>query len=407
MTMVSIIIPLAIIYGDAIIPDFFIQPRFDQANGFHCGMARITINRDKSGPPLYGYIDMTGKEIIPQKYPAAREYSEGFAAVYYEDEWGTPRVGYINKNGEFIYKSEFEVSGGIFSSHGNDDVPALHDFHCGRALIEQKNYGPVYIDTNGKIVIDKSANKPLDDMARSAFNGDFSENLAVFSFYVKNKSGSGSKYYSPPPIYGYIDLKGNFVIKPQFAEALNFSEGMAIVKTNGTWAYQIINNKGQVIKTLPADVSLESKKFSDGLLKFKKNGRYGFFDKTGNIAIQPKFEEVTEFHEGLARVKTFSIENNETLYGYINTKGDLIIKPNKSILPCHGEKGDFVNGYAIIKEKGLKMPYGFIDKTGNVVLKPAFINLENVYEGVAAACNELVIRDLYENFGYIKMPQAP
>jgi hypothetical protein len=397
--MVLILIPLAIIYGDEIIPNFFIQPRFDEARDFHCGMARVQIYRD--GPELYGYIDMTGKEVISRKYPAARDFSEGFAAVYFNDEWGTPRVGYLNKSGEFIYKSEFEIHSGL-SSPDLDHVPALHDFHCGRALIEQDNYGPVYIDTNGKVVIDKSSDKP-SGMASRAFNKDFSENLAVFSFYMKSKTGSG--VYKP--LYGYIDLKGNFVIKPQFEEAFDFSEGMAIVKTNDTGAYQIINNKGQVIKTLPADIFLESKKFSSGLLKFEKNGRYGFFDKTGNIAIQPKFEEVTDFYEGLARVKTFSIENNKTLYGYINTKGDLIIKPNESILPCHEEKGDFVNGYAIIKEEGLKMPYGFINKTGNVVLKPAFINLENVYEGVAAACNELVIRDLYENFGYIKMPQAP
>lgn len=33
-------------------------------------------------------------------------------------------------------------------------------------------------------------------------------------------------------LWGYIDRTGNYVIEPQFLEALNFSEGLAVARTD-------------------------------------------------------------------------------------------------------------------------------------------------------------------------------
>ena len=53
---------------------------------------------------------------------------------------------------------------------------------------------------------------------------DFSEGLAL----VKNA-------YEVK--WGYINREGQFVIKPQFDDARSFSKGLARVKMNGKWGY--------------------------------------------------------------------------------------------------------------------------------------------------------------------------
>lgn len=53
--------------------------------------------------------------------------------------------------------------------------------------------------------------------------GIFNEGLA----YVQNADGE----------IGYVDLRGNWVIAPQFEEAKPFSDGKAAVCLNGQWGY--------------------------------------------------------------------------------------------------------------------------------------------------------------------------
>jgi hypothetical protein len=43
--------------------------------------------------------------------------------------------------------------------------------------------------------------------------------------------------------------------------------------------------------------------FSEGLARVQVGEKWGFIDKTGNLVIQPQFDEASEFSEGLARVR--------------------------------------------------------------------------------------------------------
>ncbi|EAL1455719.1 WG repeat-containing protein, partial [Campylobacter coli] len=51
------------------------------------------------------------------------------------------------------------------------------------------------------------------------------------------------------------------------------------------------------------------------------NGKWGFIDKNGEFAIKPKFDDIWDFSEGLAKVKL----NGK--YGFIDKNGDFVIKP--------------------------------------------------------------------------------
>jgi hypothetical protein len=123
----------------------------------------------------------------------------------------------------------------------------------------------------------------------------------------------------------------------------------------------------------------EVRAFREGLAPVKRDGKIGFIDKTGRVAIEPQWEEdsgwhgfdffFTDFNEGLARVK------RDGKYGFIDKTGRVAIEPQWE------EALVFVEGLAQVKRDG---KYGFIDKTGRVVIEPQWTDpLFYFYEGLA------------------------
>src|SRR6218665_1301018 len=57
------------------------------------------------------------------------------------------------------------------------------------------------------------------------------------------------------------------------------------------------------------------------LAPVKIDGKYGYIDKNGKIAISPQFESAGDFHQGLARIR---LDNK---WGFINKNGEIAIEP--------------------------------------------------------------------------------
>lgn len=115
----------------------------------------------------------------------------------------------------------------------------------------------------------------------------------------------------PSPVYESIDF---------------FSPGMAIVKLQGK--YGLVKDDGTVI--LPAEYSLimdfkDRISEEDGLCKISKRGiddgkvivKQGYINKKGEIVIEPVYDFLGRFDNGIAKV----LFNDEE--GYINMKGEL------------------------------------------------------------------------------------
>ncbi len=47
----------------------------------------------------------------------------------------------------------------------------------------------------------------------------------------------------------------------------------------------------------------EVRSFSEGLAKIKIDGKFGYINTNGQIVIQPRFEESSDFQDGLAAIK--------------------------------------------------------------------------------------------------------
>jgi hypothetical protein len=175
--------------------------------------------------------------------------------------------------------------------------------------------------------------------------------------------------------WGYVRLEydangremppGRYIIKPRFAAAAPFSEGLAVVNIGGMgidgsyvkggeWAF--INPMGNVVIR---GFKGYAGSFREGLAAVQpaEDGLRGYIDTNGVMVIRPQFIIAREFSEGLAAVRT---PTNQ--YGYINKQGEMVISPIYHLAEAFTSDVARVNlgaagGYAET----------FIDRNGNVL----------------------------------------
>src|SRR5258708_10520530 len=121
---------------------------------------------------------------------------------------------------------------------------------------------------------------------------------------------------------------------------------------------------------------------SQALFPVAKDGRFGFINRAGRIAIPLQFDSVNDFHEGLALVTS----NGKMMF--IDTTGKIILTPQFDIVNNFAEGLAAVNiGQKRIPNLGLISDpgkWGYIDKTGKLVIRLRFTHAENFSEGLAA-----------------------
>lgn len=278
---------------------------FDGASSFSEGLARIFVG-DK-----VGFIDVKGNVLIQPKFDAALGFSDDLSVVTVGD-----KQGYINKKGEIVIKPVFYNA----SSFENGIARIMEN------ILSQG----CFIDKQGKVI--------LTD--RNFLVSKYSEGLI-------NCSENGD--------WGYINLKGNFIIPATYKFAHEFSEGKAAVSP---------------------------KKDAKG--KPNKKGLYGFIDKYNTMVIPPLFQgSDIQFSEGLCAVW-------DNGYGYIDSIGNLVI-PHEFDLGEH-----FTDGLAVFKPKDKNKQYGYIDKTGRTIIEPIFTSADNFENGLAS----VTIGKGYNQFKY-------
>ena len=98
-------------------------------------------------------------------------------------------------------------------------------------------------------------------------------------------------------------------IKPQFDTAFGFAEGPAAVTEGGKVGY--INRKGEMVIRPQFEVGNpcgeglwyeRPRDFSGGLAAVRVAGKWGYIDRTGRVVIEPRYDCAQRFSEGLAVV---------------------------------------------------------------------------------------------------------
>jgi hypothetical protein len=293
-----------------------------------------------------GYIDVTGKVVIPPQFDigwfSEEDFVEGLSPARMGENWG------------FI-----DIAGGWAIPAKYWRVEAFSEGLAAVTLPVHSNFAKEYIDKSGNAVVEFP--KGLAEA------GPFSEGLAAVRLNGSNSVGK----------LGYIDRSGTLVIPYQFADGGPFREGLAAVVFDGNCYVEARDgssrgtppsvpaatscggvpsfitqrcSEGFIDRTGKAAFRFDSvRDFSEGVAAVDKGGKWGFIETNGNFRIQPQFEMARSFSEGLAAARY------EGKWGYVDRTGQWVIRPSFS------NADDFSDGVALADS-------GYIDKAGKQII---------------------------------------
>lgn len=300
---------------------------------------------------LRGFIDKSGNFVIKPQFVTASSFHEGLAHVV------DPRGSFIDKSGNFVIKKTYYVAGDFTEGLASAAVPKPGSSWADvNRPGDQLLYG--YIDKTGNFVIPPKYKAALD----------FSEGLAAV---MPQNSKS----------WGFIDKHGTMVIPARFSIGLDdmdrdlpsFRHGVALVTAESGKA--IIDKTGTALDKAKADKIKSSLEYDEeGFKPISENKHRGYINKRGDV-IGADFDLVTPFHEGLALVR---IPGSK--WGFIDRSGKFIVEPSDRF-----EYEHFSEGMCLLKESSNQYgSFGYIDRTGKLVISLRFPNAEYFHEGLAA-----------------------
>ena len=221
----------------------------------------------------FGYIDLEGREVIPEIYDDIMGFSEGLVAVNVGATAHEPKTGglwgFCNYDGHVVIKMQYE---------------AVRSFHEGIAGVKQRGrWG--FINPQGEWIV-----PPTFEQV-----GDFSDGLAAICLDKK---------------WGYVNSLGSTIIPPQYDFVYPFdSQGVARVfvgylypakdKVKMDGYMGLINRQGKEILS-PCYKNIGE--FSEGLAVFSQQDSVGYINAKGQVVIPAVFVKASAFSEGVARV---------------------------------------------------------------------------------------------------------
>jgi hypothetical protein len=151
---------------------------------------------------------------------------------------------------------------------------------------------------------------------------------------------------------------------------------LAPYKSNDKFGY--VNTSTQVLSIEPQ--YYDASEFSNGLaaVALKPCGDscyYSYIDKSGRVMIENTFTSVGDFDKGKAIVATSYCDGDPCEYGIINRRGEFIVNPiyldiqpaTEGLFAAHNAKG-----------------YGFIDETGQTIIPFTYQDATPFSDGAAA-----------------------
>lgn len=218
--------------GEVVIP-----LQFEEAKPFSDGLAVV---KKKDG--TYAYIDKTGKIVIDaSKYSSALPFYEGLAMVRSRD---THKAGFIDKTGKEVIPCQYRWAGyfrnGATYASDAEGKNWLID-QTGKKLkwIADAEY-LVYADDrmtkpnqqkNGMAMTEEIVNLPDGDHEHVRRYFDETDEISYETYRLKKGLSEGLAPYwdATAKKYGYVNESGTWVIAPAFDAAERFQDGYAVV----------------------------------------------------------------------------------------------------------------------------------------------------------------------------------
>ncbi|MHC5595629.1 MAG: WG repeat-containing protein [Nostoc sp.] len=228
----------------------------DHSSSFSGGLAGVKLKGK------WGFINQSGKLVIPYKFDKVQKFSGGVATVRVGGLWGV-----INPEGKWIIQPVNKFPIQFFQGITSLNL-SLRDKSGWQIIGDPIIY---YRDKSGQLVGD-FYNPPL--LAK-----EFQEELAIIEIPLRAWQEKRDVYptvatseYSAVSKCGFQDKQGKVVIKPQFDGCQSFSQGLAAVRVDKKWGY--IDKTGKFVVSPQFD-------YADSLFEERglvvSNSKIGFF----------------------------------------------------------------------------------------------------------------------------------
>lgn len=361
--------------------------------GFQEDRCRVE-NKDSK----YGYIDLDCKLIIDPIFDFARDFENGRAVVGFEVNYHR-KFGLINKKGEFILEPLYDDvrigtskisiiktdnKYGLIDEKGDIIVQPIYDYIDNFIEADQNNFAKVKVDGKYGLI-----NKSGDVIIEPVYE-DIKINDKDVNAIVKNNEK-----------YGVFNLEGNELIPCIYDEIDSFypdETELTYYKVKNDGKIGLISEENQII--IPLFYKYSITLMSPNLIKaYNGTDKWDIFKLDGKKLFEEEFKEIKNIGENLIlcddilinkegkilfkdvhidRYSSFDGLTEDCLinisinheYGYINKYGEIKIKPQFYLAdPFH-------NGYAIVTNKEEKK--GVIDQTGKFIIDPIYYNIREI-----------------------------
>ena len=288
--------------GKVIIPAKYIYVCYP---GFSEGLVFVSTKKDAKGYHSFICIDTLGKKVfnLGWRNEPEESFSEGYAVITdIEKYW------YINKSGKCVFNKKFEDA---------------CEFTNGFARVKDAKYS-YFIDREGEYASHLPRNCSMFDNG-VAYCGwrliDTSGNVLIDSIHEWTGASNEFLKVRRNDKWGFIDRKGNIIIDFQYEQdrRREFDRSK--------------NLNTDSLDALPKAMYRNVGFFYEGLASIQKDSLFGFINLKNEIAIEPVFKSVRHFSEGLAGATL-----DGKTWGFINKEGIFVIEPQYFFVDA------FVNG---------------------------------------------------------------
>ncbi len=319
------------------------------------------------------------------------------------------KFGYIDSNGHICIKPVYRYGSpaatdevivknnknrwGVIDSAGKTVLPFRYNFiyyhKPGIVTRAERKHKAGEVNADGQFILFPGKNIEL-------VTGDFTVSDLPTPFSDNNRK------------WGYLDKKGEIVIKAQYEHAGSFKHGLAAVKLNGKYGF--IDNDGIFVispiydnalefglhnKLLLASVRRDNMTFvidaqgkdyfgagfstfhfpvkNNDWAPFTRNAKLGFIDSCLNIRIAAVLLD-SIVSPGFSENHWIIPAKKDNRWGFIDTTGRFVITP------VYDDASAFENGYAWVKQNG---KYALLNTEGKLISDFEFTSYRHVLPGTS------------------------
>ena len=315
-----------------------------------------------------------GEDVLIEEYPTDIEGYEYLENIFYlqEDYISFYEVfDTIEKrqlSSDVVNKMEAEIAYRFFF---NGDYEEVGIYSEGLCPVKSGDYWG-YVNKNGAKCTDyayrnagyfSTSIAPVVDRDKLAYFIDSEGNKKKVVVGVKNVQEIGMVASELLPVYngsywGFYNLDNEYVFG-KYTETTAMGNGIAAVKIDEEWA--LINSEGNKITDKNYEnIALDEKKvvYRNDRIFVYEDFYFHMIDALGKTIGKGLYQDADVFNDD-----TYAAVKIDNKWGFIDKSGKVVIEP------MYEAARSFSNGYAPVRKAG---KWGFIDKSGKVVIDYQF-----------------------------------